>query len=51
MEVSRLFQGSFKVVLSMFKGCFKSVSRKFQECFKEVSQHCFKKVLTKIERG
>ena len=50
-EVLRVFQGCFKDVSRMFEGCFKSVSRKFQECFKEVSQLCFKKVLTKIERG
>ena len=47
----RKFQGCFKKVLKVYTESFKSVSRKFQECFKEVSQQCFKKVLTKIERG
>ena len=48
LEVSRVFQGSFKYVSNTFQGCFKEVlmvltksfkgvSRKFQECFKEVS--------------
>ena len=37
MEVSRLFQESFKVVSRVFQGRFKSVSRKCLGCFKEVS--------------
>ena len=36
IEVSRVFQGSFKGVSRKFQGCFKEVSRKFQGCFKEV---------------
>ena len=54
MEVSRLFQGSFKGVSRMFKGSFKSVSRKFKECFKEVSrvfQRSFKSVIRKFQEN
>ena len=50
MEVSRMFQESFKAVYRKFHGCFKegkrvfqgsfkSVSRKIQGKFKDISQH------------
>ena len=44
-DVSRVFQVSFKGVYKKFQGSLKGVSRKLQECFKEVSgkfQGCFK---------
>ena len=47
VEVSRVFQESFKGVKMKFKGCFKEVSRVFQGSFKDVSrkfQGCFKEV-------
>ena len=38
MEVSRLFQGSFKSISMVFQGCLNGVSKKFQECLKEASR-------------
>ena len=35
MEVSRLFQGSFKGVSRVVQGCLKKVSSVFQEKFKQ----------------
>ena len=36
MEVSRVFQESFKVLSRKIEGCFDGVLRGFQGCLKEV---------------
>ena len=45
-EVSRMFQGSFKVITESFKG----VSRKFKWCFKEFSR-VFQKGISRNFQG
>ena len=52
IEVSRMFQASFKGVYKKFKVCFKKASRVVQGGFREMSrvfQKCFKGVSSKIE--